>query len=843
MSKAGFIGTSPVLENLEEWKALPNREFFWAIVDTESLGDAPASVSFLHNFQVCLLFNCRRNEALVNEILARLRAVSPQMIVHTEAYSLTGDLFSENYAIKLSLRSHIPDDYKIHRIKSLDRHPYFEESKQAYKDPELIELVAYLQSGLFESTERLSKEFVSASTTSEIPREQRALDSQLIEIDSAKTYIINHIRSQDGSSSGMFVLGKSGSGKSTLAHHVAQEIEKHGDSFAICVDYTLVTTREIYKTNVVALLDDFDRSLTESERSDWLPPNQTIYSLSFEELHNMVSRARTSKKLVNLSDPTRQIIISESDPAFVTRMFCFWEQSGRTLSDVQEEYANQAVMVDAAMKWYANLKTDLLELFLKYLIFAYKFACDSVETFSYKEILRYMAKAAIRLPELWDNLGKSAVENDLPPRVVRAINDRDSTGLVIEAFNFTSSTLCKFVLNTLAYISEERNICLFIDNVDQRPNREMEAISVKCAISFFDHEIHRVLPKARAVVFMRATTFSQHSWILADTIGWTKIEVKPPNFITALSRRCQEYRNNPSNQKNLSISSVNEVLQMVDNWMKSAPERATQKSVQKHNLLDIILARHPFNVRQQLARFGECCKNASLHEKLIAKNPLRVSGIENWTKRLSAEFYLKIFLLNDSEVYREDYDKVLNIYDAGLPNAPCNAIVRGAFLRWLRPGVIYLEGEFTDFLELFGLSAAIAKNTVRDFLRANLLLRTPRFPDKLILSKWGDYFCRFVAFDLPYIDTVWWDIAVPDDFDFGPVKRLVPSEIRGYCDKFVEWLSFEEQLFAKGLSDSSTIDRFFLSQHIQFNIQHSLRRIEQKLPTTAQFKSEPPDSN
>src|SRR5580698_11287421 len=97
MSKAGFIGTSPVLENLEEWKALPNREFFWAIVDTESLGDAPASVSFLHNFQVCLLFNCRRNEALVNEILARLRAVSPQMIVHTEAYSLTGDLFSENY--------------------------------------------------------------------------------------------------------------------------------------------------------------------------------------------------------------------------------------------------------------------------------------------------------------------------------------------------------------------------------------------------------------------------------------------------------------------------------------------------------------------------------------------------------------------------------------------------------------------------------------------------------------------------------------------------------------------------------------------------------------------------
>lgn len=444
--------------------------------------------------------------------------------------------------------------------------------------------------------------------------------------------------------------------------------------------------------------------------------------------------------------------------------------------------------------------------------------------FSYQHILSYMltySRDAGRVLDL--------IRTRLNPGSA-AQSGPDGSNALAEAKaalqNCGLSQLRDIATHVLAELSGKRPLLLLLDNIDQRPSSDIEANIVVSAVNFFRRFILDSFPGARAIISMRDSTHEEQSWIRNYTgENWNVVYMSPPDFKAVLQKRCKVWETSGAYVgEGPEWHLVSEILSFVYD-LAGESERNTGRSRQEGALTSIIEARHPYNLGEQLAAFSRCCRGALLHRAALAAS---ASDTAEPLRFKSFEFFVRVFLLSDRRYFKEEVAGIPNLFDAGRPTDPLNACIRGWVILLLPDEETFSELDFLHNCQELGLPLGHVSDALECFKHYDII--RPAFTPKgrWILSRWGRFFRGSIAFDLPYVSTIWWTTHMLPDYLPGLPRVAKASELESLANRFLRWLQFEESCVAQPTIRSK--QRLpLLFDETSITIMDSLHRIELSL--------------
>ncbi len=259
-------------------------------------------------------------------------------------------------------------------------------------------------------------------------------------------------------------------------------------------------------------------------------------------------------------------------------------------------------------------------------------------------------------------------------------------------------------------------------------------------------------------------------------------------------------------------------------WVSVMPESISRSATPTpHGLVEIIEHRHPFNVREQLRAFAKCCENVFLHREWLKSRKPRKGREIPWSEK-SYEFFLRVFLLGEARFFSEEFCELPNVYDDGSPNSSFNACIRNWLLGYLVKDTPFFNSEILDAFASAGIPQQEIQFALDTFIKYRIIYPL-REGSTSVLSIWGEYFRKYIAYDLPYISTMWWTTHVFEPYSLGDARELYASELRGFSGTFLRWLRCEESLARSRLKDNNLalVDIF---KEASYQISYSLRKIE-----------------
>jgi hypothetical protein len=248
------------------------------------------------------------------------------------------------------------------------------------------------------------------------------------------------------------------------------------------------------------------------------------------------------------------------------------------------------------------------------------------------------------------------------------------------------------------------------------------------------------------------------------------------------------------------------------------------------DVLELITERHPCDVRSQLDLFCEVATSIHVH-RLRVKAAGGTRGLHTTFGEVTHQFCLRALLWGSKPYYAEDgQDVAANVYNNGYLHSPFNALLRCWILEWMRAKGSFGLQELTDVFVDLGIPRGEVDSAVEALLKANVMRQGYEDEDRFALTRWGTFFAKQAAYDLPYIQTVWWDTPMLVEFDVGPPRLLGWEELERPSIQFEQWLRIEERLARRSVGDAvwpQPLDAETIWRKVSTNIAFSIHRIEE----------------
>lgn len=795
----------------------------WIIIDATQIRSNPEWKQLLAGFSNSLIFYCPPE---TREIL--FPGSGTGKIPLFEVGAITGDHLSRKYRSHFERYQQFDLDFRFetpNRIAATDELGSFQPKRPPRLTKELLQFLDHIENSLHGRSVDFAN-FSLVSSRVEVPESQIALAQPPKEIDSALEILQSFALENEPGRPGFFLIGKSGAGKSTLAAVLAHRLSK-GVPGATVRCFTVDFTWAIAGKTVVSILGPMLSEVTRilgreaAESSHWIGNSD----LAIKKLVAL----RDAGKLL-LSKEVRSHVLAEHDIAIISAFYEWWKQLNHELSSStlgRSEFNSHANTTEAFLWYRSRASHDINLLFIELLEFLLEFQSLGLEHYTYRKLLYSIIRETERSLLESFFIKDIAREASASSSLVESLNLLDP-GLIWNASLSNTPETLRAVVTRILRCFHQKTDCkvLFIfDNMDQRPTSEIEGSCVLETIRLFMEELrsrHDKIPREKCLICMRGSTYLNWKSQMFMTTSWGEVEVRPPDFAMALHRRCQSWRNRPIVGDGRAHRFVQRIIRSVDQWVEKAARGKADD-----NVLTVITNRHPFNLRRQLNAFVRCCKSALFHE--LMNRP-------NWNEA-SRGYYVRMFLLAGHLSFVDDFESVPNIFDAGDRASPFNACVSGWILNAIPDNTLinnmhfrreYIHNKFKGS----GVPSDLIDSIIDAFLNFNIILRRQGHPTDLEISIWGKYFRAKIAFDMPYVDTVWWDTPMVPGYSIAPPRPLQPSELREYCKKFCNWIEYEERLAIQHLNasyDCRSIIRQHLYVQTQCNLEESLKAIEQHI--------------
>ena len=806
----------------DDWSKLPSGVLSWAFVDAALI--TKKIEVYLQKFQHLVLFNCLANEKRVRGFIESKEMEESQLFVRKENYLLTEFKFRQVYSKLVAPAKHQIDPKHLVRCSSIPAgtHHLIYNGPLVRADA-LERFLSSLRSGITEEYSSLTRNFVASKSFLTIPPSQQLLSIAPSELGEAEAKLSFFATDKDSRQKGCFLIGKKGTGKSTLAYYVGRTLNHKQKVCCVGIDYTLETEFST-QGRLIPMLESF--------LDNW---KGLRFSEEQDHRYNIVSRVRdvlaeiidhdTFDILGGISLNAQVMLETDTDRGFLIHLFCYYEKHGSSPENCFITHMELASLINEAEHWYDSLKRTPKKLFVFYLYFLLnKHAFDSIAAYTHRAILRYLLsteehseKALTIFRNCMDKMTAEGPKGENS----QALNQRRA---LLLAKDFSLSELRSMVTSILEKLVDNRPLLILIDNIDQRTNTYTEAITIFGALKVFDEHIAPYFTDARAIIAMRDSTIHSQEWsrISLDlTKGSKHVFVLPPDLKTVLQKRCAEWQ---SGGYDIGAAGYREAMQVV-NWVDDfANTQRRDEGRPQQSLFEIIENRHPFNVREQLRTFTQCCENVVLHRAMAKPQTSSDVSRPSWAEK-SFEFFLRVFLHRDLRYFSEEYCELANVFDNGFSQSPFSACIR-SWVLWSVDDDVDVEN--ARLIQIF-VEAGVPQKEVESAL--NALVKYKLFiplPDdtKSLLSIWGKYFRKYIAYDLPYVSTVWWTTNMLRDFTLGAAREVLPSELRSYAGIFCHWIECEEELARSQLAKGHSLSLPEIYRTLSGNLSWSLRNIE-----------------
>lgn len=812
-------GKGPMHDRLSELRPA------WAFVDAALIDESMAKL--LSTFEQLVLFNM----VGATEAARRFRRpIKNGPFVHFEEHWLTADLLLELHEKELTEREDVPTGFTPSRVRSVrEQHlsPLYD--AQRLIGPRLTQFLSYIRGEIRQDSGRLEHEFVETTSSVEIPSTQQLLSQNPLDISEALNEICQFARDPHSAGRCFILIGKSGVGKSTLSYHAGAIEERLKNVYCVGIDYSLVTSDQILKGSLVPLVRSFARVVDAGLFDKAAREHPHHLAIDAERVVREIVSGEDFSAIREVPEETLTILHAESDSSFLAKMYCYYMHSGSRPEEIAPQHEEQARLIRTAQDWYHGLARSPRKLFAYYLNFVLSVeTVENLETSTFARCVHNLLTKAGNKERTIESIGESLRKLGLEDPVLESALHQQQPGRISSCmFDLSPKHARVIALEAIQRMSRGLNPLILLDNIDQRPSAELEARVVAGAITLFRKHINEWFPDSRAIVCMRDSTYEQEQWIRIFTEEhYPMKEVRPPDLITVLDKRCETWRQTAAHVgAGRDYEFAEDVIDWVKGWRR---DRAASPAESREDppLIDIIEARYPFNVGDQLSAFTKCCRNALLHKASIVDASRKSNEPPVWSEK-SLEFFLRVFLLADRPYFHEEYNDIPNVYDAGEPDSPFNALVRCWILQMMPEAGCFSPEVFSEELCGMGIPRRLVEATLQAFKHFDIVRDSPQVPETLILSIWGRFFRERVAFDLPYVDIVWWITSMLPEYSLGsPRVRPRASELRPLAMTFLRWLRFEEDLALSHLvGRTDRIPRIF--DEVSYKVQYSLHRIEQ----------------
>lgn len=641
-------------------------------------------------------------------------------------------------------------------------------------------ILHYLKGRFLEDRDWLLTGFVTeTSTSAEIDEPMKSRLPQLIDVAPAVGELRAFMQGAMGTGDGRVVVGEKGVGKTTLTHYAAATIVNESPNFVfIPVDYQWVP------------LFDIDRSATElNEACRELAINWDERRVGFDSWLKKQTVNRGWEKLEHPSLGTQSIITSVlADEATRVAMYERFVKTGSLESMIDVYDGRRAGFVTEAHEWIDRELADPRARLVFCALFCWVRRVARVEDFAYKRILASVLTAARVSPSVRDVL-----KQWIPSCVSQLLDDYSLDALALRrALKSEQVPIKELVIDLLRSLRESRHkMLLFLDNIDAKPTQRIELSLLASAVGLF-REIREVVP-IDVVISVRASTFSSLEFKDLDLLGtsmWTSLQLRPPDLGKVLKRRVDCMRESGD-----WIGAGEWFLtDFLHRWVTRMVE-----GMWPREFLDIIEARHPYNVRGQLDLFSAAATSTILHQR---RNRARGGRDPDGWMSVKPDFCLRALVWGSNEFFVESKQQfVPNVFDNQCPLSPFNALLRPMVLSWAsKRSSFTLEELFDEFVK-----AGVPLEEVGKACRAAEVFSTIRrnyeeSDREWYLTSWGHHFLENVFCRLAYVQTVWWDVSMLDGYSVGSPRFLRWSELREPVHTFDLWLRTEEQLVRNAMN-------------------------------------------
>lgn len=812
-----------LLRHEKDWADLPANDLFWAFVDADLVNHQISDR--LRSFQHVVLFNCQGNEDKIKRLTEPIKG-KPTPAVVTQDHLLTEALFRSEYGAQIAPIEASSPLSKIYRIRSIPSgHSQSVHTGPVLKSEGLTVFLNALKSGITHDYAVLSKSVVMKTSRMKLPSVQNLLKIPPSELKDAADDLRVFAADPNSARKGCFLIGKKGVGKSTLAYYVGRTLDHEKKVCCIGVDYTMEIEHPLH-ARLEPLLTSFEENYP-GARNTCLDgfPHTSVFTV--RKILNDIIDNEKYHDLLGMSREAESIILLEADRGLITQFYTYRERSGVAAQQAFSGYEELSALVSEAESWYEGLRYTPKKLFILYLHFLInKQAFEGLASFTYRSMVRYMLSIEEHTQKALSSFQKAVRDLGLSPVFSETEGNISARQAILGCLDMPLPILRDIVVRVMADVCEERLLLLLLDNLDQRTSPVLEARGIYGALQIFDDQISAFFPNARAIVAMRDKTLSSQKWArmsLDLTRGWSHVHIPPPDLLTVLERRCQEWQLSAENIAGPGWRESKEVVK----WVTSAA--TSQKKVKgnvEHDLLEIIEHRHPFNVREQLRSFTNSCENVFLHREWLKSREMhKLKGGMSWPEK-SYEFFLRVFLLGKSRFFSEEMCELPNIYDNESPQSPFNACLRSWLLARLDREAPFEEEAVIKSFTDSGIPMPEVENAIHAFEKYHIIY--PLEEDRAVLSIWGDYFRKGIAYDLPYISAVWWTTSMLEPYSLGDARECQATELRDLTGRFLRWLRREEMIAQSALTNDAfgCCDIFMLASD---NIAWSLRNIEKSL--------------
>lgn len=723
-----------------------------------------------------------------------------------------------------------------HREKQ--RSPSREHHEPRYLDSEdLSHIEEVIRGKIHFDQQVLSEQFVQDDTSVDALPETKAEElpqAQDIErsVADLQAYFADYDTRHSSNSSneadtGILVVGEKGVGKTTLVHYAAANVKDANERRVFMwINYHFVVASQIDDTHTI--IEGICDAAGESPDSP-------------ESVRDLCRRLVDESDCGQIQNPpiVVQTIVERqfNDPGFALHCYLhFHEQAGFGREHPQRMSRTESEQLSVAAKeWLGNLRSSPIKLIAHCLLYILEsedvnfeeFTCDQIvlevgRRSESNESLRTAINRFLRSTTIGDELGHD--------RWKLLLNPQETRFKVANRYR----SWPEFVIDLVSALSKEFSLILFFDNIDQKYSHQAEVRIVRSLLGL----AQRLSQSNRfaTVVTVRNSTYASHEFYKLDIIEsgrWRKLQVRPPDLQELVKRRIEAAR-----RAGLGIGSdVWWFCDFVYGWV-DVIKQGGGKAV-----FDVVANRHPFNVRGQLDLFFGAAK--ALYAAMAHSRPPKASMSEH-IQRLTAErpeFCQRAMIRGGYGKYVEqEQDFVPNIFDNDCPSSKYNAVVRVVMLEWMVSRQAFAMRSALEAFQRAGVPIEEFQAAMQQFKRFNIVRDiVERGAERQQVTRWGAYFHKNIAFELQYVQAVWWDTAMPNEYLvlMGRPRELTWSELEIPIGVFFRWFAAEEgalgEAYLQLVRDAVPVGRstrdqsVLLSNRLGHNLGHAYHKIEQKV--------------
>ena len=650
--------------------------------------------------------------------------------------------------------------------------------------------------------DRLQDEYVTKNSQIHLDETTAEGLPSIFDIEHSVDSILTFLRAARGDFAGRLVTGEKGAGKTTLTHFAAAKYRNERDDLLfLSIDYQWLPIYEMVE-HVGFLTEQFLELFGADDLQD---PNE----LRDRAMKVLATGSWREGQMPELPIRMRIRHLTQA-PAVRMGMYRHFSGEFDRIDSLIDDYGQEREeLLREADEWLRS-KEDARELMVHCLLFVLSCEQGSFVDFSWARILASVLREGRRNP-----IAEKALEEVLSPKLVQKWREIavSAPELMAEA-RLKQLSLSVLASKILYALRETLKLVLFVDNLDQRFSEDFEARLLRYAMNFVQ-EVRDIVPCDVLVCVRNATATSVPFMRLGirNLTGWQEIQITPPHLPTLLRRRIERMRESGDFVGTTAWWFVN----YLHEWVVTRENELLPRQT-----LSVIHYRHPQNVRSQLDVF---CDGAT--SSIVLRHRHRMTRIGSSWADVSSDFCLRALIWGTQTYYREQPGSiVLNFFDNQHSKSPFNALLRPMVLGWCQHRQPVFEADVIQYFSGLG----VPEKEIVDAFSAcaeHQLLRIQYGGSRWNLTRWGSFFMEEVAYNLPYIQVIWWDIPMPREFDLGSPRLLEWVELEETTNVFESWLHCEEELANSNLETSVTdILGYSMAARVWENVAFSLNKIE-----------------